>query len=220
MNLIILLAAVLALYYAIARQLLPLRLLLGLAAIFLGIFTLAGGFSLFWGLLVWSAFALPSVLFGVPAIRLAWLSKPLLRRIRKVLPPMSETERTAIEAGSVWWEAELFRGAPDWDKLQNYRMPVLSEAEQAFLDGPVDQLCAMIDDWDITHRRMDLPPEIWNFLKQNGFFGMIIPRRYGGLEFSACGHSSVVTKIAARSVSVGVTVMVPNSLGPAELLLH
>jgi len=220
MNVLILLAAVLALYYAIARQLLPLRLLLGFAAIFLGIFTLAGGFSPFWGLLVWSAFALPSVLFGVPGIRLAWLSKPLLRRIRKVLPPMSRTERDAIEAGSVWWEAELFRGAPDWDKLQNYRMPVLSEAEQAFLDGPVEQLCAMIDDWDITHRRMDLPPEIWDFLKQNGFFGMIIPRSYGGLEFSACGHSSVVTKIAARSVSVGVTVMVPNSLGPAELLLH
>ena len=99
MNLIILLAAVLALYYAIARQLLPLRLLLGLAAIFLGIFTLSGGFNFFWGLLVWSAFALPCVLFGVPGIRLAWLSKPLLRRIRKVLPPMSETERAAIEAG-------------------------------------------------------------------------------------------------------------------------
>jgi len=158
MNVLILLAAVLALYYAIARQLLPLRLLLGFAAIFLGIFTLAGGFSPFWGLLVWSAFALPSVLFGVPGIRLAWLSKPLLRRIRKVLPPMSRTERDAIEAGSVWWEAELFRGAPDWDKLQNYRMPVLSEAEQAFLDGPVEQLCAMIDDWDITHRRMICHP--------------------------------------------------------------
>jgi len=220
MNVLILLTAVLALFYAIARQLLPLRLLLGLAGIFLAIFTLAGGFSLFWGLLVWSVLLLPSLLIGVPGIRLAWLSKPLLRRIRKVLPPMSETERDAIEAGSVWWEAELFRGAPDWDKLQNYKMPVLSEAEQAFLEGPVDQLCAMIDDWDITHRRMDLPPEVWDFLRQNRFFGMIIPRSYGGLEFSAYGHSCVVTKIAARSISVGVTVMVPNSLGPAELLLH
>ena len=133
---------------------------------------------------------------------------------------MSATERDAIEAGSVWWEAELFRGAPDWQVLQDYRLPVLSEQEQAFIDGPVEQLCAMIDDWDITHKRMDLPPEIWEFLKQHRFFGMIIPQRYGGLEFSAYGHSSVVTKISARSISAGVTVMVPNSLGPAELLMH
>jgi acyl-CoA dehydrogenase len=133
---------------------------------------------------------------------------------------MSDTERAAIEAGSVWWEAELFRGNPDWNLLQGYRLPELSAEEQAFIDGPVEQLCAMLDDWDITHNRMDLPPEVWDFLKQHGFFGMIIPRRYGGLEFSAHGHSCVVTKIAARSISAGVTVMVPNSLGPAELLLH
>ena len=220
MNILILLIALLALFYAIARQLLPLRQLAVLSAIFMAVFTLADGFSFFWGLLFWSALLVPGVLFGLPSVRLQWLSRPLLRRIRKVLPPMSETERDAIEAGSVWWEAELFRGAPDWQQLQNYKMPVLSEAEQAFIDGPVEQLCAMLDDWDITHRRLDLPPEVWEFLKQNRFFGMIIPRRYGGLEFSANCHSSVVTKISSRSISAGVTVMVPNSLGPAELLLH
>jgi acyl-CoA dehydrogenase len=182
MNILILLIALLALFYAIARQLLPLRQLAVLAATFMAVFTLADGFDFFWGLLFWSALLVPSVLFGLPSVRLQWLSRPLLRRIRKVLPPMSETERDAIEAGSVWWEAELFRGAPDWQQLQNYKIPVLSEAEQAFIDGPVEQLCAMLDDWDITHRRLDLPPEVWEFLKQNRFFGMIIPRRVGGLE--------------------------------------
>jgi len=220
MNILILLAAVLVLSFAIARRQLPLPQLAAFSALFLVVYTLAGGFSLFWGILIWSGFLLPTMLLGLPAVRMQWLSRPLLRRIRKVLPPMSETERDAIEAGSVWWESELFRGAPDWQTLRNYKMPVLSEAEQAFLDGPVEQLCGMIDDWDITHRRLDLPPEIWEFLKQNRFFGMIIPQRYGGLEFSANGHSCVVTKIASRSISAGVTVMVPNSLGPAELLLH
>ncbi len=220
MNILLLLAALFALFYAIARHQIPFRTLALISALFLLVFTLSGGFNLFWGLLFWTAFLLPALLLGVPRLRLQWLSRPLLQRIRKVLPPMSETERAAIEAGSVWWEAELFRGNPDWNLLQGYRLPELSTEEQAFIDGPVEQLCAMLDDWDITHNRMDLPPEVWAFLKQHGFFGMIIPRRYGGLEFSAHGHSCVVTKIAARSISAGVTVMVPNSLGPAELLLH
>jgi len=220
MNILILLAAVFALMYVIARHQFPFRSLALASALFLVVFTLAGGFSLFWGLLFWSAFLVPAVLLGIPPLRQQFVSRPLLRRIRKILPPMSETERDAIEAGSVWWEAELFRGAPDWQVLQNYSLPVLSAQEQAFIDGPVEQLCAMIDDWDITHNRMDLPPEIWEFLKQHRFFGMIIPESYGGLEFSAFGHSSVVTKVSARSISAGVTVMVPNSLGPAELLMH
>ena len=220
MNVLILLCAVLVLFYSIARQLLPMRQLAGISLLFLAVFTLAGGFSLFWGLLFWGVFLLPTIFFGMPELRRSYLSRPLLQRIRQVLPPMSETERDAIEAGSVWWEAELFRGAPDWSKLHNYPMPKLSAAEQAFLDGPVEELCAMIDDWDITHRRMDLPPEVWAFLKKHRFFGMIIPESYGGLEFSATAHSCVVTKISSRSISTGVTVMVPNSLGPAELLLH
>jgi acyl-CoA dehydrogenase len=220
MNILLLLGALFALLYAIARLQIPFRRLALIGGLFLLVFTLAGGFSLFWGVLFWSVFLLPTVLLGVTSMRQRFLSQPLLRRIRKILPPMSETERDAIEAGSVWWEAELFRGAPDWQILQDYRLPVLDDAERAFIEGPVEQLCAMIDDWDITHNRMDLPPEVWDFLKQHRFFGMIIPRQYGGLEFSAHGHSAVVTKLSARSISVGVTVMVPNSLGPAELLLH
>jgi len=220
MNILVLLGALFVLFYTIARHQIPFRTLALITALFLLVFTLSGGFSLFWGLLFWTVFLVPALLLGSPQLRLQWLSRPLLQRIRKVLPPMSETERTAIEAGSVWWEAELFRGSPDWNLLQGYRLPELSAEEQAFIDGPVEQLCAMLDDWDITHNRMDLPPEVWAFVKQHGFFGMIIPRRYGGLEFSAHGHSCVVTKISARSISAGVTVMVPNSLGPAELLLH
>ena len=220
MNILLLLVAMLVLVYAIARQLLPLRVLIVTTAAFLAVFTLAGGFSLLWGLLVWTVFGLPALFLGVPALRMQYLSRPLLKRIRRVLPPMSETERAAIEAGSVWWEAELFRGAPDWDRLRGYPQLELTAEEQAFVDGPVEELCAMLDDWDITHRRMDLPPEVWDFLKQHRFWGMIIPRRYGGLEFSNYAHSCVVTKISARSISAGVTVMVPNSLGPAELLLH
>ena len=220
MNILVLLVALFALFYAVARHRIPFRTLALVTGLFLVIFTLGGGFNLFWGLVFWIAFLVPALLLGSPQLRMQWLSQPLLRRIRKVLPPMSDTERAAIEAGSVWWEAELFRGNPDWNLLQGYRLPELSAEEQAFIDGPVEQLCAMLDDWDITHNRMDLPPEVWDFLKQHGFFGMIIPRRYGGLEFSAHGHSCVVTKIAARSISAGVTVMVPNSLGPAELLLH
>ena len=220
MNILILLLGFLAFLYVVARRQIPPRSLAVITGLFLAVYTLAGGFSLFWGVLVWTVYALPTLLFGLSGLRQQWLSNPLLARIRKVLPPMSETERAAIEAGTVWWEAELFRGNPDWQKLQAYPVPELSAEEQAFVDGPVEELCAMLDDWDITHRRMDLPPEVWQFLKQHRFFGMIIPRRYGGLEFSAFGHSCVVTKIAARSISAGVTVMVPNSLGPAELLLH
>ena len=220
MNILVLLGALSVLFYTIARHQVPFRTLALVSALFLVVYTLAGGFNLFWGLLFWAAFLLPAMLLGLPQLRLQWLSRPLLRRISKVLPPMSETERDAIEAGSVWWEAELFRGSPDWNLLQGYQLPELSERERAFIDGPVEQLCAMLDDWDITHNRMDLPPEVWAYLRQHGFFGMIIPQRYGGLEFSAHGHSSVVTKISARSISAGVTVMVPNSLGPAELLLH
>ena len=220
MNILLLLGALFALLYAIARHQIPLRTLALITLLFLVIFTLAGGFSFFWGLIFWIGFLVPAVLLGLPHVRQQFLSRPLLQRIRRVLPAMSETERDAIEAGSIWWESELFRGAPDWKLLQNYKPPVLSDEERAFVEGPVDQLCAMIDDWDITHKRLDLPPEIWAFLKQHRFFGMIIPKRYGGLEFSAYGHSAVVMKIAARSITAGVTVMVPNSLGPAELLLH
>ncbi|MEJ2360659.1 MAG: acyl-CoA dehydrogenase [Gammaproteobacteria bacterium] len=152
--------------------------------------------------------------------RLRWISSPILKLFRRVSPRMSQTEREALDAGSVWWDGELFSGKPHWRKLRKLQIPGLSEEEQAFLDGPVNQLCEMLDDWHITHERMDLPPEVWQFIKDNKFFSMIIPRAYGGLEFSALAHSTVVMKIATRSVSAAVTVMVPNSLGPGKLLLE
>ncbi len=220
MNSLIFLVALLALIYAIGRHNLPFNKAALVTAIFLVFFTLVDGFSFFWGLVAGLVFLVPAILLGFTEIRLQYLSRPLRKRIKAVLPPMSDTERDAIEAGTVWWEAELFRGSPDWRQLQNYPKPQLNDDEQVFLDGPVEELCKMIDDWDITHNRMDLPETMWTFLKKNLFFGMIIPKRYGGLEFTALGHSAVVTKIGARSISAAVTVMVPNSLGPAELLLH
>jgi acyl-CoA dehydrogenase len=139
---------------------------------------------------------------------------------RRVMPAMSDTEREALEAGSVWWDGELFSGRPRWSRLMDTPAPKLSPEERAFLDGPVEILCGMIDDWRITNDERDLPPEVWAYLKAQGFFGMIIPKQYGGREFSALGHSSVVMKVAGRSITAAVTVMVPNSLGPAELLLR
>jgi acyl-CoA dehydrogenase len=139
--------------------------------------------------------------------------------MRKALPPMSQTEREALEAGTTWWDAELFSGKPDWKVLLDLPPAQLSAAERTFLDGPVEALCAMLDDWDITHKRRDLPPEVWAFIKKHKFCGMIIPEQYGGLDFSHAAHSEVVMKIASRSVTAAVTVMVPNSLGPAKLLL-
>ncbi len=157
---------------------------------------------------------------NVRPLRLRLVTRPFLRSYRRLLPSMSATEREALDAGTVWWDGELFTGGPDWRKLMSAKAPTLNEAEQAFLDGPCEDLCAMLDDWDITHVRADLPPEVWSFIKSNGFFAMIIPKRYGGLEFSAYAHSCVLVKIASRSGTASSTIAVPNSLGPAELLLH
>ena len=157
---------------------------------------------------------------NIPALRRFLVSDRALPLLRKALPPMSQTEKEALDAGTVWWDGDLFSGRPDWDKLHAMVLPKLSAEEQAFLDGPVNELCRMLDDWHITEERHDLPPEVWQFIKDNRFFSMIIPKQYGGLEFSALAHSTVVMKVSSRSVSTAVTVMVPNSLGPAELLLH
>ncbi len=157
---------------------------------------------------------------NLPALRRKLFSDPVLAIYRRILPDMSQTEKEAIDAGTVWWDADLFSGRPDWERLLHTPAPRLSAEEQAFLDGPVEEACAMADDWEITHERYDLPPRLWQYLKDKGFFGMIIPKKYGGLGFSALGHSAVVMKLSSRSNALGVTVMVPNSLGPAELLLH
>ncbi|RRQ20571.1 acyl-CoA dehydrogenase [Thiohalobacter thiocyanaticus] len=160
------------------------------------------------------------LLAGVADWRRRVLIRPLFRTFKRILPPLSQTEREALEAGTVGWDGELFSGRPDWNALHRYPASQLSNEEQAFLDGPVEDLCRRLDDWRITHEDADLSPEVWDFIKQQGFFGMIIPRRYGGLDFSARAHSEVVMKLASRSLTAAVTVMVPNSLGPAKLLLH
>ena len=159
-------------------------------------------------------------LLNVRPLRKALISRPALRGYLRLLPKMSATEREALEAGTVWWDGELFTGNPDWSKLRANPPARLSAEEQAFLDGPCEQLCRMLDDFDITHRRGDLPPEVWEFLKSQGFFAMIIGKQYGGLQFSAYAHSCVLVKLASRSVTCASTVAVPNSLGPAELLNH
>ena len=156
----------------------------------------------------------------VPVIRRLVVSNQVLKLFKKMLPQISQTEQEALDAGTVWWDGDLFSGKPDWNKLLAYPKPQFSEEEQAFLDGPVEQLCDMLDEWQITHELKDLPPEIWQFIKEQGFFGLIIPKQYGGYGFSALAHSQVVMKIGSRSGTAAVTVMVPNSLGPAELLLH
>jgi len=152
--------------------------------------------------------------------RLRWITGPIFKLFKRVTPAMSQTEREALEAGNVWWDGELFSGRPKWGRLRKVPPPKLSAEEQAFLDGPVETLCSMIDDWKITHKDYDLSADVWQYLKDNGFFSMIIPKEYGGLAFSALAHSEVVLKISTRSVSAAVTVMVPNSLGPGKLLLE
>jgi acyl-CoA dehydrogenase len=168
---------------------------------------------------LWGAFAVLFVPLNLAFLRRRIFSRPIFRLMQRALPPISQTEREALEAGNTWWDAQLFSGAPDWKVLLDLPPARLTPEEQAFLDGPVETLCAMLDDWDITHTRRDLPQEVWEFIKQHKFCGMIIPREYGGLDFSNFAHSEIVMKIASRSTTAAVTVMVPNSLGPAKLLL-
>ena len=168
-------------------------------------------------LILWAPVALLALL-NVPNIRKVIFTGPMYKLFRKLLPPMSETEREALEAGTVWWDAELFAGRPDWNILLDTPAPKLNDRERAFIDGPVNELCSMIDEWDINRVRHDLPPEVWQFLKDEGFFGMLIPEDAGGLGFSTQAQSEIVSLLASRSLTLGVTVMVPNSLGPGELL--
>jgi acyl-CoA dehydrogenase len=206
-----------ALYLAYQRV--SLRTATLTAGIALIMYTAFRGPTTAWLVTLWLAFGLMALL-NVDAFRLRYVTKPFLRTYRRMLPSMSQTEREALEAGTVWWDGELFTGHPNWQKLLSAKAPQLTAEEQAFIDGPCEELCRMVDDWDITHRRADLPPEVWDFLKKQGFFAMIIPKKYGGLEFSAYAHSCVLVKLSSRSATLSSTVAVPNSLGPAELLLH
>lgn len=173
-------------------------------------------------LLMILVFIIGSILFvfSMPELRQKYITRHVFKAMAKAVPEMSQTEREALEAGTVWWEGELFSGKPDWNKLRQYKKPKLSEEEQGFFDNQVNTLCAMIDDWKSTQMDHDLSSEVWDYLKKEKFFGMIIPKKFGGLEFSALAHSMIVSKISTRSISAAVTVMVPNSLGPGELLLH
>jgi len=171
-------------------------------------------------IVAWIFYLLFFIPLNVKPLRQRWLTRPLFRIYQKVMPSMSQTEREAISAGTVTWEADLFRGNPDWNKLLSIPAARLTEEEQAFINGPLETLCRMINDWDITHNRADLPSEMWTYLKEQGFFGLIIPKQYGGKEFSAYAHSEILTKVSGLSITVSTTIAVPNSLGPAELLLH
>jgi len=205
------------LYLAYQRVSLALStLLFGMAVVLFTLFSDAGLSAVIFMWLV----LLILVLLNIDSLRIRLISRPFLRTYRRMLPTMSTTEAEALAAGTVWWDGELFSGAPQWDKLMSSPPPQLSAEEQAFLDGPTEALCRMIDDWDITHRRADMSPEMWEFIKQHGFFAMIIGKQYGGLGFSAYAHSCVLVKLASKSATVSSTVSVPNSLGPGELLQH
>ena len=219
----------------------PLAFVLGIIAITAGLIALYRGrafaclilgfgglMAIWWGfqpqpspllITVLSAGALVLAVLGIPPLRRTLLTRFIFAVMGRILPRISETERQALEAGTVWWDGELFSGRPNWKRLADFQVQPLSTEERAFLDGPVEELCNIVDDHRIT-REGDLPPEIWDFLRRNRFFGMIIPVEHGGLGFSAQAHSAVVTKVAGRSSATAVSVMVPNSLGPAELILH
>lgn len=191
----------------------------GALAVLLGSWALAGASPswLFGPVLLGSCVL--AALFGIPSLRSRLVTAWLMPRIAKILPQLGETERIALEAGTVWWDGELFSGRPRWRRLLDFPVPDLTEKERVFLEGPVDELCAMIDEWKVQQAG-DLPEAVWDFIRRERLFGMIIPEEFGGLGLSAQAHSAVITKLASRSLTAAVTVMVPNSLGPAELLLH
>ncbi len=189
------------------------------AGIAVAAYLFLGDGHLLWNLFLIVAFA-AMVVPNLIEFRREKLTKPLLSIYRTMLPSMSDTEREALEAGNVGWDGELFSGMPQWDKLMSYPAPKLSDEEQAFLDGPCEELCQMLDDWKICHELADLPKDVWDYIIEKRFFAMIIPKQYGGLEFSAYANAAVITKLAGRSPTASSTVGVPNSLGPAELLLH
>ena len=188
-------------------------------AIVLLAYWIFGDGSLIWKLVLTVVFGL-MIIPNLIDVRREKITKPLLDIYRKMLPSMSDTEREALEAGNVWWDGELFSGMPEWDRLMSFPAPKFSDEEQAFLDGPCEELCEMLDDWAICHQHADMPKEVWDYIIEKKFFAMIIPKQYGGLEFSAYANAAVISKLASRSATASSTVGVPNSLGPAELLLH
>ena len=173
-----------------------------------------------WSLVLGIPLILLSVVVMIDSLRMIFITKPAYKTLANAMPSMSTTEREALDAGTSWWEKELFMGAPDWSKFNDYPYPTLSTEEQSFLDHEVEHLCQMLNDWDIHHQLKDLPPEAWTYIRENGFLGLIIPKEYGGRAFSSFAQSRIMSKIASRSLTTAVSCMVPNSLGPGELLLH
>ncbi|WP_421670959.1 acyl-CoA dehydrogenase FadE [Rahnella sp. EDr1-12] len=196
------------------------RVNLTLSSLILLAFTAVMGAINLWTLWLLVPLAILLLPLNIPALRRSLFSGPALRTFRKVMPAMSRTEKEAIEAGTTWWEGDLFGGKPDWKKLQDYPEQRLTEEEQRFIDGPVEEACRMANDFEITHELADLPPELWAYLKEHRFFAMIIKKEYGGLEFSAYAQARVLQKLAGVSGILAITVGVPNSLGPGELLQH
>ena len=179
-------------------------------------YILFGDGAWYWNLLLILAFGL-IVVPNLIEFRREKITKPLLALYRKMLPSMSDTEREALEAGNVGWDGELFSGMPQWDRLMSFPAPKLSDEEQAFFDGPCEELCRMLDDWEICHESADMPKEVWDYIIEKRFFAMIIPKKYGGLDFSAYANAAVISKLASRSPTASSTVGVPNSLGPASV---
>ncbi|WP_201586557.1 acyl-CoA dehydrogenase [Psychrobacter jeotgali] len=173
-----------------------------------------------WSLILGVPIALLCLVLLITPMRQALITKPVYKALGGAMPSMSDTEREALDAGTSWWEKELFMGAPNWETFANYPYPTLSEEEQSFIDNEVEELCAMIDEWEVHTEYKDLSPQAWQFIKDNGFLGLIIPKEYGGLDFSSYAQSRVMSKIASRSPTAAVSCMVPNSLGPGELLMH
>lgn len=216
MSVLLLLAAALILIYRDIGGTIAIVVLA--VALLIGVYLDAGSFfSIFFGFML---LALCLLLLLPNKIRREYLSRPLLGWVRGMLPTLSETEAEALKSGGVDWDGELFSGRPNWSLLLATPHAKLSEEEQAFIDGPVTELCELVDDWSITNELFDLPQEVWKFLSDQGFFGLVIPKEFGGRGFSQTAHSEIVTKLSTHSVSTAVTVMVPNSLGPGELLME
>jgi acyl-CoA dehydrogenase len=210
----------LALIWALAYRASSAAVWTGVLGIALAAATFTGAITGALAGIAWFVFLGVAAIANVKALRMGFLTQPIFGLYKKVLPQMSSTEQEALEAGTVWWDGDLFSGKPDWNKWLNVPRAKLSAEEQAFMDGPTAELCAMIDEWKTTHELHDLEPKVWQYIKEQGFLGMIIPKEYGGKGFSAYGHSQIVMKISTRSATAAVSVMVPNSLGPGELLMH
>ena len=181
--------------------------------------------AILWGIdantIYWSIFGVVAVIFNLPILRQHLVSKPVMGLLKAVgfLPEISETERIALKSGDRWIDGEYFSGKPNWNRIMKESYPVVTEEEQAFLDGPTNELCDMVTDWEI-YQLKDLPARVWDYIKKENFFGLGIPKKYGGMGFSANAMNLILGKIGSRSVPLCVDIMVPNSLGPGELINH